>query len=282
MAVFSILDLSPIVKGGDRRPGALNNTRDLAQHAERWGYRRFWVAEHHNMAGHRQRRHRAGDPAYRRRHQHDTGGRGRHHAAQPCAADHRRAVRHAGRAVPGTDRSRPRPCARHRPAHRPRPAPQYGRSGESFRRTCWNCSRIRPASRAAVRAVPGGGTGRADLAAGLEPVQRPACRRTGPAICVRLPFRAGLHAVRHRNLPQPLQAVGQLASRMSWSGSTCLPPTTMPPRSGCLPRCSSSFSTWCAACRATPARRWTAWTALGAGREKSYRSFAGLFGSRLA
>lgn len=50
MAVFSILDLSPIVKGGDAA-GALHNTRDLAQHAERWGYRRFWVAEHHNMSG---------------------------------------------------------------------------------------------------------------------------------------------------------------------------------------------------------------------------------------
>ena len=50
MAVFSILDLSPIVKGGDAA-GALNNTRDLAQHAERWGYHRFWVAEHHNMSG---------------------------------------------------------------------------------------------------------------------------------------------------------------------------------------------------------------------------------------
>ena len=50
MAVFSILDLSPIVKGSDAAQ-ALNNTRDLAQHAERWGYRRFWVAEHHNMSG---------------------------------------------------------------------------------------------------------------------------------------------------------------------------------------------------------------------------------------
>ena len=50
MAVYSILDLSPIVKGGTAAQ-ALNNTRDLAQHAERWGYRRFWVAEHHNMAG---------------------------------------------------------------------------------------------------------------------------------------------------------------------------------------------------------------------------------------
>jgi hypothetical protein len=29
----------------------LRNTLDLAQHAERWGYRRFWLAEHHNMVG---------------------------------------------------------------------------------------------------------------------------------------------------------------------------------------------------------------------------------------
>ena len=45
---FSILDLSPIVEGGDPAQ-ALRNTLDLAQHAERWGYHRFWVAEHHNI-----------------------------------------------------------------------------------------------------------------------------------------------------------------------------------------------------------------------------------------
>ena len=47
---FSVLDLAPIVEGGDAGQ-ALRNTRDLAQHAERWGYRRYWLAEHHNMAG---------------------------------------------------------------------------------------------------------------------------------------------------------------------------------------------------------------------------------------
>ena len=46
----SILDLAPIVAGGDAAQ-ALRNARDLAQHAERWGYRRFWLAEHHNMTG---------------------------------------------------------------------------------------------------------------------------------------------------------------------------------------------------------------------------------------
>ncbi|HEY4441302.1 MAG TPA: LLM class flavin-dependent oxidoreductase [Candidatus Elarobacter sp.] len=47
---LSILDLAPIVQGGDARR-ALQNARDLAQHAERWGYHRFWLAEHHNMTG---------------------------------------------------------------------------------------------------------------------------------------------------------------------------------------------------------------------------------------
>jgi luciferase family oxidoreductase group 1 len=51
MAVpFSVLDLSPIVEGGDAAQ-ALRNTQDLARHAERWGYHRFWLAEHHNMPG---------------------------------------------------------------------------------------------------------------------------------------------------------------------------------------------------------------------------------------
>jgi luciferase family oxidoreductase group 1 len=50
MTVFSVLDLSPIVEGGDAAL-ALANTLDLAQHAERWGYHRFWLAEHHNMPG---------------------------------------------------------------------------------------------------------------------------------------------------------------------------------------------------------------------------------------
>ena len=43
---MSILDLSPISAGSDAAT-ALRNTIDLAQHAEQWGYRRFWLAEHH-------------------------------------------------------------------------------------------------------------------------------------------------------------------------------------------------------------------------------------------
>jgi luciferase family oxidoreductase group 1 len=50
MPLLSMLDLAFVPEG--RTPAdALRNTRDLAQHAERWGYRRFWLAEHHNMVG---------------------------------------------------------------------------------------------------------------------------------------------------------------------------------------------------------------------------------------
>jgi luciferase family oxidoreductase group 1 len=46
----SILDLAPIVAGATTAD-ALRNSLDLAQHAESWGYNRFWLAEHHNAAG---------------------------------------------------------------------------------------------------------------------------------------------------------------------------------------------------------------------------------------
>ena len=50
MIPLSILDLSPITEGGSASL-ALANTLDLARHAERWGFKRFWLAEHHNMTG---------------------------------------------------------------------------------------------------------------------------------------------------------------------------------------------------------------------------------------
>ncbi|WGG49346.1 LLM class flavin-dependent oxidoreductase [Rugamonas sp. DEMB1] len=50
MIPFSILDLSPIAEGSNAS-ASLRNTLDLAQHAERWGYRRYWLAEHHGMPG---------------------------------------------------------------------------------------------------------------------------------------------------------------------------------------------------------------------------------------
>ncbi|HWM92984.1 MAG TPA: LLM class flavin-dependent oxidoreductase [Thermoanaerobaculia bacterium] len=50
MIPLSVLDLSPIVQGSDASQ-ALRNTLDLARHAERWGFHRYWLAEHHNMPG---------------------------------------------------------------------------------------------------------------------------------------------------------------------------------------------------------------------------------------
>jgi luciferase family oxidoreductase group 1 len=50
MIPFSVLDLSPIAEGSDAAQ-SFHNTLDLAQHSERWGYNRFWLAEHHGMPG---------------------------------------------------------------------------------------------------------------------------------------------------------------------------------------------------------------------------------------
>lgn len=47
---YSILDLAPVREGGTIAE-AFRNTLDLARHAERWGFTRFWLAEHHNMPG---------------------------------------------------------------------------------------------------------------------------------------------------------------------------------------------------------------------------------------
>lgn len=50
MAALSVLDLSPIVEGSSASQ-SLANSLDLARHAERLGYKRYWLAEHHNMPG---------------------------------------------------------------------------------------------------------------------------------------------------------------------------------------------------------------------------------------
>jgi luciferase family oxidoreductase group 1 len=50
MIPLSILDLSPIAQGSDAAT-SLRNTLDLAQHGERWGFQRYWLAEHHGMPG---------------------------------------------------------------------------------------------------------------------------------------------------------------------------------------------------------------------------------------
>lgn len=50
MTTLSVLDLAPVLEGGDASQ-SLANSLDLARHAEQLGYRRYWLAEHHNMPG---------------------------------------------------------------------------------------------------------------------------------------------------------------------------------------------------------------------------------------
>ncbi|MCI3921248.1 LLM class flavin-dependent oxidoreductase [Paenibacillus sp. TRM 82003] len=50
MTILSVLDLAPVIQGGTPAD-TFRNTLDLARHAERWGYNRYWLAEHHNFPG---------------------------------------------------------------------------------------------------------------------------------------------------------------------------------------------------------------------------------------
>ena len=50
MIPFSVLDLAPVIEGSDVA-SAFRSTLDLAQQAEKFGYKRYWLAEHHNMPG---------------------------------------------------------------------------------------------------------------------------------------------------------------------------------------------------------------------------------------
>ena len=136
MVPLSVLDLSPITLGGTAAQ-ALQRSLDLARHAERLGYRRYWLAEHHNMPGIASAATVGRDRPRRRRDLDDPRRLGRDHAAQPRAARDRRAVRHAGVALPGPDRPRPRARARDRPADRPRAPPRASRTPPTrSRRTC--------------------------------------------------------------------------------------------------------------------------------------------------
>ena len=157
---------------------AFRNTLDLAQLAERLGYRRYWLAEHHNMPGIASAAtavligHVAGGTSTIR-----VGAGGimlPNHAPLQVAE----AVRHAGVAVSGADRSGPGPRAGHRPADREGVAPLFrqrrcvsaGRDGTA---RLFRAGRARPAG--------AGGAGRrhrrAGVAARLQPVQRDSWRR---------------------------------------------------------------------------------------------------------
>ena len=108
MIPFSILDLAPVPEGSTPGDALSEFARSAHAMPSGWGYRRFWLAEHHNMVGIASAAtavvigHVAGGTT------HDPRRLGRHHAAEPCAARHRRAVRHARIALSRPHRSRPR------------------------------------------------------------------------------------------------------------------------------------------------------------------------------
>ena len=138
MIPLSILDLSPIVQGSDAAT-SFKSSLDLAQHGERWGYNRYWLAEHHGMPG-------IASAATAVLIAHVAAGTStiRVGAGGIMLPNHSPLViaEQFGTlavAVSGPHRPRPGPRARLRPDHGARAAPQPGsRTPTSSRRTSWN------------------------------------------------------------------------------------------------------------------------------------------------
>ena len=137
-ARLSILDLAPLGRGetaGDSFAASVA----LAQRAEELGYERVWYAEHHNIPTIASSATSVLIAHVGAHTQHDPARRRRHHAAQPRAADDRRAVRDARGDVPGPDRPRPGPSARLGSEHHARAAPRRRLGATPSRRTCSSC-----------------------------------------------------------------------------------------------------------------------------------------------
>ena len=124
---LSVLDLSPVTTGNSG-PQALRNSIDLARLADRLGFTRYWVAEHHNMPNIASSAPDIMIGQIAAATEHLRVGSGRRDAAEPCAAAGRRALQGAGRPVSRPHRSRPRPRAGHRSGDLLRAAAAAGRS----------------------------------------------------------------------------------------------------------------------------------------------------------
>ena len=206
---ISVLDLAPI-REGDSAAGAFRNSLDLARHAEGWGYKRFWLAEHHNIPG-------IASAATAVVIGHIAGGTSRirvgaggimlpNHAPLVIAEQFGTlAALYPGRIdlglgrAPGGDQQTAAALRRN-----------LGSSGDTFPQDLLELqSYFRPASPGqAVQGGPGRRGGRADLAAGLERFQRAPGRRAWPPVRLRLPLRARLSVHRALALPRQLQALG--------------------------------------------------------------------------
>ena len=200
----SALDPRPLPhpEGSDAAQ-SLRNSLDLAQPCEKLGYQRYWLAEHHGMPGiasaatavlHRPRRRRHLDHPRRRR---------RHHAAEPLAAGHRGAVRHAGVAVSraastsasaarrAPTSARPGRCAATCQSDR-RPVPAGRRRADGLT--------SEPEPRPAGAAVPGAGLDVPIWILGSSLFGAQLAAASGPALRLRLALRAGADDAGDRDL----------------------------------------------------------------------------------
>ena len=211
---LSVLDLSPVTTGISG-PQALRNSIDLGRLADRLGFTRYWVAEHHNMpniassapdimigqiaaaTAHHARRLRRRD------------------AAEPRAAAGRRALQGAGGTVSRPHRSRPRPRAGHRSGDLLRAAAPAGRSGRRrFPRPLPGAAGVRAAAVSGEPSVSQGQchAGRraaaAALSARLARLQRAARRPRRRRLLVRASFLRFRSGRTDDDLSRAVQAVG--------------------------------------------------------------------------
>ena len=215
MIPFSVLDLSPITEGSDAAQ-SFRNTLDLAQHAERWGFNRYWLAEHHGMPG-------IASAATAVLIGHVAGGTrtirvgaggimlpnhsplviaeqfGTLEALYPGRID-----LGLGRA-PGSDQATAQALRRNLMTRRGRvPARRGGADGPD----------VGPAAPAHPRRARHRREG-AGLDPGLQPVRRAARRHARPALCLRLAFRAGADDAGHRR-----STATRSSLRRSWPSPT--------------------------------------------------------------
>ncbi len=220
---------------------ALRNTLDLARHAERLGYHRYWLAEHHNMPGIASAAtsvvigHVAGGTSTIR-----VGSGGvmlPNHSPLVIAEQFGTlASLYPGRIdlglgrAPGTDPRTTYALRRERME-----------SADTFPRDVLGAAGLLPAGRPGPGGPgrPGRRARRPYLAPRLEPLQRPAGGRPRPALRLRGPFRPGPPRRGPGNLPRGVQASPGGRSPTPWSGSASMPRPPTPRRRGSSPRPSS-------------------------------------------
>ena len=263
---FSVLDLCP-VPAGATPADALRNTLALARHAEALGFRRYWLAEHHNMPGIASAATAVVIGYVAQGHDDHPRRLRRRDAAEPRAARHRRAVRDARVALSRPHRPGARARAGHRPADDPGAAARRPRRGRPL-----------PAGRAGAAGVLRPRRARAARARGAR-ARASTCRSgcSGSSLfsaqlaaLLGLPFAFASHfapdelcrALEVYRGPVHAVAAARAAVR-DGSPPTSSRPTPTPRRAGSSRRCSSRSSTSAGARPARSRRRSTTSTPSG-------------------